>query len=137
MHPRRFAALFLVALAAAVTLGYMAGAAQARPGHGFTLRAARRLVERHDRAVGLPAQISDCRWLTLRKAACDLRWLAVVFTDTPPTLVRWVDVVTRSGGCPTKVVKRTGPYSGVAHGGGGSRLAACFTGPLVVEPVLG
>lgn len=102
------------------------------PRHTFTLTHARELVVREQRREGFPLHDLDCFWVKVHRAGCEGTWTGTVLTGGQPERLLLVDWVTRAGGCSTPVVKRTGPDSGIAHGGGG-HPHDCFTGPLVVE----
>lgn len=123
-------------MAGAAIAALLASSASAHPPHkapGFTLRQAHAAAVRYERA-NLAGRVTGCHWTrTRRKASCSVDGgMRRIFDELPPVPVSWTDVVTRAGGCPTPVVRRTGHGSGIAHGGGDGRLRSCFSGRLVV-----
>lgn len=125
------ATLAFCASASAATTGAALSFKPSGPTHTFTLRTARTLVVREQHREGFPLNDLRCYWTTVRRAGCEGTWTGIVLTGGQPETLALTDWVTRAGPCPTRVTRRTGPDSGVAHGGGKPRN--CFTGPLVVE----
>lgn len=123
------AALAFAAPASAHTIG--ASFSTSVGYHGFTLKAARRMVDRYQQRQGFPVAGLRCAWGSIHRIVCQGTWAGVVLTGGQSETLRLVDYVTRSGPC--SLTGRITHRHGLTYITGHKRYGNCFTGPLVVE----